>query len=295
MMGGGVMMTRASLGLSVCAVLLASACAVERGDSVAALEAAPAFTEATMDPQTGQVVGSRDGHGEHGYEAPPLDSLGGAFRLVEATKGQAFTDHDLKGVWALVYFGYMECLEACPIALKSLPVAVGQLNAADIPTKAVFVDINAPRLDDMSGGVSHGGGHAGEHVGEQRAAIPGSTHARGGAAMTGPDVRRQAIAQWGPQIAPDMIFLSGTRKELVVAVKAFQSRVEAAMLKNAEPIHHINHTTNIYILNPAGRVAGLVYHSDSVKVMSDTVKALAKAHPVAAPVARVELVHKTHE
>jgi cytochrome oxidase Cu insertion factor (SCO1/SenC/PrrC family) len=97
-----------------------------------------------------------------------------------------------------------------------------------------------------------------------------------------------------------MIFLSGTRKDLAVAVKAFQSRVEAAMLKNAEPLHHINHTTNIYILDPAGRVAGVVYHSDSVKVMSDTVKALAKAGPVAtavaaAPVAHAKPGHSTHQ
>lgn len=289
-MGDGVMM-RARLAMAVCAVLLASACAGESAESVATIAAAPAFTEATMHPQTGQVVGSREGHGEHGYETPPMDSLGGSFKLVEATKGQAFTDQDLKGAWALVYFGYMECLEACPIALKSMPAAIDKLNAAGIPTKAVFVDINAPRLDDMSGGVSHGGEHGG--------AVPVSAHAHGGAAMTGPEIRRQAIAQWGSQIDPDMIFLSGTRKELAVAVKAFQSRVEAAMLKNAEPLHHINHTTNIYILDPAGRVAGVVYHSDSVKVMSDAVKALVKTAPadavVAAPVQHSEAGHLGHE
>ena len=243
---------------------------------MAVVTATPAITSETMDPVTGQIVGSREGHGAHSYDAPPMESLGGAFQLVEATKGQAFTDKDLKGSWALVYFGYMECLEACPIALKSIPVAIDQLKAAGMPVKAVFVDINAPRLDDMTGGVAHGGEHG--------AATPVSAHAHGGQAKTGPEVRREAIAQWGSQIAPDMIFLSGTRKELAVAVKAFQSRIEAAMLKNDEPIHHINHTTNIYVLDPEGRVAGVMYHSDSVKVMVDTVKTMAKASSVMSPV-----------
>jgi cytochrome oxidase Cu insertion factor (SCO1/SenC/PrrC family) len=240
-----------------------------------AVVAAPAITEETMDAQTGQIVGGRDGHGDHSYDMPPMESLGGSFKLVEVTTGRAFTDADLKGGWALVYFGYMECLEACPIALKSIPAAVDQLKAAGIPVKAVFVDINAPRLDDMTGGMGHG---------DHGAATPNSAHAHGGDTMTGPEVRREAIAQWGPQVAPGMIFLSGTRKELAVATRAFQSRVEAAMLKNDEPIHHINHTTNIYVLDLEGRVAGVMYHSDPVKVMVDTVKTMAKAMPAAASV-----------
>ncbi len=312
------MMMRARLGMTVCTMLLAAAslggCAGERADGAAAIEVVTAtqattgaITEATMDPLTGQIVGSRDGHGEHSYDTPPMDSLGGAFQLVEATKAQAFGDQDLKGSWALVYFGYMECLEACPIALKSMPAAVDKLNAAGIATKAVFVDINAPRLDDLTGNMGHGAEHGG--------ATPVSSHGHGGQAvptkavpvkaMTGPEVRRQAIAKWGPAIDPDMIFLSGTRKELAVAVQAFQSRIEAAMLKNDEPIHHINHTTNIYVLDPNGRVAGVMYHSDSVKVMSDTVKAMAKAGPAvasavaSAPVAKAPAAapagHSTHE
>jgi cytochrome oxidase Cu insertion factor (SCO1/SenC/PrrC family) len=287
-------MMRIRLGMTVCTLLLASACAGERADGVAAIEpasASPSITEATMHPLTGQVVGARDGHGEHSYDVPPMESLGGSFQLVEATKAQAFTDQDLKGSWALVYFGYMECLEACPIALKSMPAAVDQLNAAGIATKAVFVDINAPRLDDMTGNMGHGGQHGGAKL-----ASASGHGGHGGQALTGPEIRRQAIAKWGPAIDPDVIFLSGTRKELAVAVKAFQSRIEAAMLKNDEPIHHINHTTNIYILDPTGQVTGVVYHSDSVKVMSDTVKAMAKTAPAVASevVAAVKPAPKGH-
>ena len=200
----------------------------------------------------------------HGYTTPPLQTLGGAFELVEATKGVPYTEKDLRGSWSLVYFGYMECQEACPIALKTMPAAVARLNAAGIATKAVFIDINAPRLDDMTGGMGHEGHDA--HRSGNPDAMP----------MTGPEIRRAALARWGPGIAPGMTFLSGTRKQVIAANKAFQSRVEAAMMKNEEPIHHINHTTTIYVMDPQGQVAGLVYHSDPVQVMTDAVKALAK-------------------
>jgi cytochrome oxidase Cu insertion factor (SCO1/SenC/PrrC family) len=77
-----------------------------------------------------------------------------------------------------------------------------------------------------------------------------------------------------------MIFLAGTRKQVLGANKAYQSRVEAAMMKNpAESIHHINHTTTIYLQDPQGRVRGLAYHSDSVGAMVDAVKKLASTTP----------------
>lgn len=228
------------------------------------------MAQVTIDPLAGQIVGQRDGHGDHDpYSATALKSLGGKFELIEATRGVAFTETDLLGKWALVYFGYMECSEACPIALKAMPAAVDRLNAEGIPTQAVFIDINAPRLDDLTGGMAHGGSHGGTQVGQS------ASHRHDGELMTGPEMRRLAIAAWGPKSNPEMIFLSGTRKQVVAATRAFQSRVEPAMMKNEEPIHHINHTTTIYLQDPLGRVAGLVYHSDPVATMVDAVKALA--------------------
>jgi cytochrome oxidase Cu insertion factor (SCO1/SenC/PrrC family) len=265
---------RTGIGLS--ALFAIAACSGQPSPQ-ASVEAPQVQTaEAAIHPLAGQVVGEREGHGDHdAYSPKALASLGGEFELVEATKGGTFTEKDLLGEFALVYFGYMECLEACPIALKSMPAAVDGLKAAGIPTKAVFIDINAPRLDDLTGGLAHGG-HEGGQV------TQASTHGHDAAPLTGPEVRRRAIAQWGPKIYPEMIFLSGTRKQVLGANKAYQSRVEAAMMKNEEPIHHINHTTTIYVQDPQGRVAGLVYHSDSVATMVAAVKEIAKKVPAAA-------------
>lgn len=269
-------MTRLQAASGVFAILLAGACSGEAQPPIAVAAPAQPVAQA-IHPDAGKIVGSREGHGAHGYATPKLETLGGAFELVEATKGGAFTDKDLRGGWSLVYFGYMECQEACPLALKTMPAAVEKLNALGIATKAVFIDINAPRLDDMTGGMGHaGGGHEGH-----AAATPMP------APMTGPEIRRAALAKWGPAAAPGMIFLSGTRKQVIAANKAFQSRVEAAMMKNEEPIHHINHTTTIYVMDPEARVAGVVYHSDAVQTIANTVRDLAEVG-AAAPVAHAD-------
>jgi cytochrome oxidase Cu insertion factor (SCO1/SenC/PrrC family) len=262
-------------GLGLSALVAIVACSGQ--SSLQATGEAPAgqAAEAAIDPRAGQVVGEREGHGDHeAYSPKAIASLGGKFELIEATRGAPFTEADLLGEWALVYFGYIECLEACPIALKSMPAAVDRLMSEGIGAKAVFVDINAPRLDDLSGGLVHGGKHSGAHV------TSASAHSHEGAALSGPEVRRRAIAAWAATIDPETIVLSGTRKQVLGANKAYQSRVEAAMMKNpAESIHHINHTTTIYLQDPQGRVRGLAYHSDSVGAMADAVKKLASTPP----------------
>jgi cytochrome oxidase Cu insertion factor (SCO1/SenC/PrrC family) len=228
------------------------------------------------------VAGERtSGHGTHDYKMPDVTEMSGAFQLVNAKTGEAYTEKDLKGSWTLLYMGYIECLEACPIAMKTMPQAVDKLNAMGISTKAVFIDINAPRLDDISGGVAHSANaaaapsaNAGPH-----AASHGGGHAAMGAGdvpvnelkVTGPEIRRRAIAQWGKQQDPDVILLSGSRKQVMQAGTLFKSRAEQTMMPTTEAIHHINHTTYVYGINPKGDVAVLLYHSDSPQLMVDEI------------------------
>lgn len=220
------------------------------------------------------VVGEGvDGHGLH-YEAPPLETLGGKFDLVNVSDGKLFTDQDLKGAWSLIYLGYMECLEACPIALKSMPVAVKEINAAGIPARAIFIDINAPRLDDMTGAMGHGAGES--HARAAAADLASGGHGDHGAGVTGPEIRRRAIKEWAKTYDPSIVMLAGSRKQLLQAKRIFLTRVEQTMMPTKEVIHHLNHTTTIYVMNPEGRVTGLLYHSDSSKQMVQTVKELAR-------------------
>ncbi len=274
------------------AVLLAlAACSSEASQGAAADAAGAGLADAvalaaengSVSPEGEQVAAGddniivgegRDGHGVH-YDAPSLDTLGGKFELINAADGGAYTDSELLGSWSLIYLGYMECLEACPIALKSMPVAVKEINAAGVPAKAVFIDINAPRLDDMSGAMGHGEG--GSHASAAAADVASGAHVgEHGAGVTGPEVRRRAIKEWAKIYDPSIVMLAGSRKQLLATKKIFQTRVEQSMLPTTEKIHHLNHTTAIYVMNPEGKIVGILYHSDPSKQMAQTVKELAR-------------------
>lgn len=208
--------------------------------------------------------------------------MNGAFELVNAKTGAAFSESDLRGSWTLLYMGYIECLEACPIAMKTMPQAVDQLNARGLQTKAVFIDINAPRLDDLSGGVAHSANKAADKV--QHGGAHAASHSSVGAGdvpvnelkLTGPEVRRRAIAEWGKTQDPDVILLSGSRKQVLAAGTLFKSRAEQTMMPTKEAIHHINHTTYIYGISPQGDVVALLYHSDSPTMIVDEMVAASK-------------------
>lgn len=254
--------------------------------------AAPAAAHGEQHADAEEHVGATDhaaagerksGHGTHDYVMPDVTEMTGKFELVNAKTGGAFTETDLAGSWTLLYMGYIECLEACPIAMASMPQAVDKLNAMGIATKAVFIDINAPRLDDISGGTGHAatkaaaGAHGGGGHGAAGAAIAGAGDVPvNELTVTGPEVRRRAIAAWGEKQDPDVILLSGSRKQVMTAGRIFKSRVEQTMMPTKEVIHHLNHTTYIYALDPKGDVKVLLYHSDSPQLMVDEVAAAAK-------------------
>ena len=151
-------------GLGISALIAIAACSGQSSPQATGEALAGQAAEAAIDPRAGQVVGEREGHGDHeAYSPKAIASLGGKFELIEATRGAPFTEADLLGEWALVYFGYIECLEACPIALQSMPAAVDTLRSEGICAKPVFVDINAPLLDYPPAGLLPGGTHACPH------------------------------------------------------------------------------------------------------------------------------------
>ncbi len=55
--------------------------------------------------------------------------IGGPFRLVDQD-GKPVTDSDLKGKWALIYFGYTWCPDACPLGLDTIAGALDALPPA---------------------------------------------------------------------------------------------------------------------------------------------------------------------
>jgi len=56
-------------------------------------------------------------------------SVGGAFRLTDSRTGKAFTDKDLLGKWAMLYFGFTHCPDICPDELEKVAAATTSINS----------------------------------------------------------------------------------------------------------------------------------------------------------------------
>ncbi len=173
----------------------------------------------------------------HAYVAPTPGELGGAISLRDAA-GASFTNEHLRGRWTMLYFGYTRCRSACPVALPTLAAAADALNEGGVPTRAVFVDIEAApapiRLRSLS--TAHGGEPLhGAHAPAASAAFRGVS------------------------------FLSGSRAQIRQALTAFRVRTEHVPPRTSlgESGHSINHTTAIFVIDPAGAVTGYVYHTIS--------------------------------
>jgi protein SCO1/2 len=71
-------------------------------------------------------------------------SIGGPFTLV-ATNGQNVSDQTYRGKWALIYFGYTYCPDACPTALNSISVALEKLGSDAGNVQPIFVTVDPKR------------------------------------------------------------------------------------------------------------------------------------------------------
>ena len=71
--------------------------------------------------------------------------IGGAFSLVDKD-GRAVTDRDLRGRYALIYFGYTFCPDVCPTTLNAVAAAVDRLGPQAAQLTPVFITVD-PRRD----------------------------------------------------------------------------------------------------------------------------------------------------
>jgi protein SCO1 len=71
-------------------------------------------------------------------------ALGGPFTLT-ATDGRTVTDQTYRGKWALIYFGYTSCPDACPTALNNMGVALDRLGSEATELQPIFITVDPKR------------------------------------------------------------------------------------------------------------------------------------------------------
>ena len=83
-------------------------------------------------------------------QQPPLAGakIGGAFVLTDQD-GHRFTDRDLAGRYAIMYFGYTFCPDVCPTDMAAIAAGLKQVEASDPAIAAkvvpVFVSVDPQR------------------------------------------------------------------------------------------------------------------------------------------------------
>jgi len=80
----------------------------------------------------------------HGSEAIGGLAIGGPFTLEDGA-GHTVTDRDLRGRYALVYFGYTYCPDVCPTTLNEVAEALARLGSRAERLQAVFITVDPQR------------------------------------------------------------------------------------------------------------------------------------------------------
>ena len=79
-----------------------------------------------------------------GGAAPNRPAIGGPFEL-QATDGQTVTERSFRGRYVLVYFGYTNCQDVCPLTLNAVAGALDALGGRAARVQPVFVTVDPKR------------------------------------------------------------------------------------------------------------------------------------------------------
>ena len=75
---------------------------------------------------------------------PAATGIGGPFTLID-TNSKTVTDQTYRGKWMLIYFGYTNCPDACPLALHNISVALEKLGPKASVIQPLFITVDPNR------------------------------------------------------------------------------------------------------------------------------------------------------
>ena len=76
--------------------------------------------------------------------APFTAAIGGPFTLT-ASDGRTVTDRSYRGKWQLIYFGYTNCPDTCPLALNNIGLALQKLGPGAADLQPLFITVDPKR------------------------------------------------------------------------------------------------------------------------------------------------------
>jgi len=151
---------------------------------------------------------------------PPLAgaSIGGPFSLVDQD-GAPFTERDLLGQYAIVYFGYTYCPDVCPVDLQKLMRGLAAFDKTDPVAAArvqpVFISVD-PARDT-------------------------------------PSVLKAFVASFGPRL----IGLTGSEEQIAAATKAYAASYRK--VEGSRPDAYLMaHSQIAYLMGPKGEPIALL-------------------------------------
>ncbi len=164
--------------------------------------------------------------------APVVDAITRPFTLTSHT-GQPFTDAELRGKVALLYFGYTFCPDICPTELGFVSKVMRALGPEAARVTPVFITVD-PERDTVA-----------------------------------------KLKDYVPLFDPRIIGLTGPPAEIAALTKAYGVFAERAQVVTKQPGYYLmDHSSSVFVLDPAGRLADIFDSSSSVTVAVARVRRL---------------------
>jgi protein SCO1 len=140
-------------------------------------------------------------------------AIGGPFTLID-THGNEVSDQDLLGRYALIYFGYSNCPDVCPLDMNRATLALEQLSQMtdwEGKLQPVFITVD-PERDT-------------------------------------PD----ALAKFLSSFHPSFLGLTGTPEHIAAVAKAYRVAIEVMTDEHHHATGMINHSAFFYLMGPDGK------------------------------------------
>jgi protein SCO1 len=175
-----------------------------------------------------------------GYARPDVAQLGGPFMMTDHN-GRTVTQASWPGQWLLITFGFPGCRESCPVALDHISKALETMGPDARAIQPLFVDVSLDKTPDIKG-----------------------------------------MKQFVSNFHDRLVGLTGTRMQSFSMLRHFLVRREYVHMTSSrkETGPRINHTTYIYVVDPANRVRGYFYHDLPPERMEEAIRGFMKTASV---------------